>query len=89
MSGLGEMSCYYCRKKISAAATICPYCQRGTKKSQALHARTIVPVLVCIFLGWGIFGFLPGIFYGGIVGVVLGVVWTLLDQTPTEPPPAG
>jgi hypothetical protein len=69
-----EMKCVYCRKAISAAANVCPYCQRETGESLLNNAILIVCIIVGIGIGGligGTVGSFLGAFAGGISGVIL------------------
>ena len=67
------MKCLHCRKQISVAASICPWCHQETRTSQTYH-------ILVVGLGTigGVLGFLVasivGALVGGLIGMVIGFV---------------
>lgn len=75
------MKCVSCQKEISVGAKVCPYCQRDTSDSAAIHFIGLALVLGGGFLGWQFGGF-KGAFWTVVVALVvfIGIVIVIAFQ---------
>ena len=78
------MKCLYCMKDISMAATVCPYCQRSTRKSIEANSKIIGGVILGGFIGWIANGFLGFIIGAAILGVIA-AVWVAISTPRLDP----